>query len=507
MQTLHPAAFLSYVHSDDDHDNGRITKLRSRIEGEVRMHTGKPFKVFQDRNDLEWGQNWQERIESSLEEVTFLIPVITPSFFNSPACQKELDLFISRESSLGTNQLILPIYYLESDLIEEDSGNTNANVLRSRQYSDWRHLRFLPFDHHDVAAQFANLAADIKKRSRHLADIIQASSPRAPISEKEISEQIIETVRDRLVAGDSLEEVGDASFELLLEHDKPAPVTKMPKRKRSLAKREPYKAYTTEFDEVVDADNFLVGQESLALTRLTTKLASQISTVYKKHLDDLSTQIDAWKQSGEVSVLFLLDNSGSLRDRPISFISAWTLQICGVLENSGCEVSAVGFTTRAWKGGQSREKWLKEGRPLNPGRLNDVRYITYKDFDSPLVSAVQNFGVMLKPGILKENIDGEALEYGLSLIQARSNPNKMIVFISDGAPVDDSTLTENSGSFLERHLRDVISNIRKTDVRFIAVGVEHDVTRYFGDDGISSTAETLGVSILKKFTQKNEIIA
>jgi len=471
------------------------------------MHTGKPFKVFQDRNDLEWGQNWQDRIESSLEEVTFLIPVITPSFFNSPACQKELDLFIGRESSLGTNQLILPIYYLESDLIEEYSENINAKVLRSRQYSDWRHLRFLPFDHQDVAAQFAALAADIKKRSRTLADIIHASSPRVPTSEKEKSEQIIENVRDRLVAGDSLEEVGDVSFELLLEHDKLAPARKTTKRKRPSTKRKPYRIYTTEFDEVVAADNFLVGQESLALTRLTTKLASQISAVYKKPLEDLSEQVSILKKSGEVSVLFLLDNSGSLRDRPISFISAWTLQICGVFENSGCEVSAVGFTTRAWKGGQSREKWLKEGRPSNPGRLNDIRYITYKDFDTPLVSTVQNFGAMLKPGILKENIDGEALEYGMSLIQARSKPNKLIVFISDGAPVDDSTLSENSMSFLESHLLDAISNIRKTDVRIIAVGVDHDVTRYFGDDGIASTAETLGISFLEKFSQNNKSIA
>ncbi len=340
-----------------------------------------------------------------------------------------------------------------------------------------------------------------------MADIIEASSPRAPVSEKEKSEQIIEIVRDRLVAGDSLEEVGDASFELLLDHDKPPPAIKTSKRKRTSPKRIPYKIYTTEFDEIVAADNFLVGQESLALTRLTTKLASQISAVYKQPLAELSKQIQLWKKSGNVSVLFLLDNSGSLRERPISFISAWTLQICGVFENSGCEVSVVGFTTRAWKGGKSREKWLTEGRPSNPGRLNDVRYITYKDFDSPLVSTVQNFGAMLKPGILKENIDGEALEYGMSLIQARSNPHKMIVVISDGAPVDDSTLASNDDALLENHLLDVISNVRKTDIRLIAVGVDHDVTRYFGNDGIASTAETLGVGFLEKFSQKNRSTA
>ncbi len=179
-------------------------------------------------------------------------------------------------------------------------------------------------------------------------------------------------------------------------------------------------------------------------------------------------------------VTLLLDNSGSMRGRPISIAAICADVLARTLERCNVKVEILGFTTRAWKGGQAREKWLQDGRPQVPGRLNDLRHIIYKSADAPWRRARSNLGLMMKEGLLKENIDGEALEWAHRRMALRRESRKILMVISDGAPVDDSTLSVNPANFLEKHLRDVIAMIERRDaVELIAIGIGHDVTRYY----------------------------
>ncbi len=179
-------------------------------------------------------------------------------------------------------------------------------------------------------------------------------------------------------------------------------------------------------------------------------------------------------------VTLLLDNSGSMRGRPISIAAICADVLSRTLERCAVKVEVLGFTTKAWKGGQSREKWLAEGRPQQPGRLNDLRHIVYKSADAPMRRTRANLGLMMKEGLLKENIDGEALEWAYRRILARREQRKILMVISDGAPVDDSTLSVNPANYLEKHLRDVIAMVEKRKaVELIAIGIGHDVTRYY----------------------------
>jgi cobaltochelatase CobT len=179
-------------------------------------------------------------------------------------------------------------------------------------------------------------------------------------------------------------------------------------------------------------------------------------------------------------VTLLLDNSGSMRGRPITVAATCADILARTLERCGVSVEILGFTTRAWKGGQAREKWLKDGKPANPGRLNDLRHIIYKSADAPWRRARRNLGLMMREGLLKENIDGEALLWAHSRLIARREQRKILMMISDGAPVDDSTLSVNPGNYLERHLRAVIDLIEtRSPVELLAIGIGHDVTRYY----------------------------
>ena len=194
----------------------------------------------------------------------------------------------------------------------------------------------------------------------------------------------------------------------------------------------------------------------------------------------------AYKQETDVEfrdtvVTLLLDNSGSMRGRPISIAAICADVMARTLERCNVKVEILGFTTRAWKGGQSRETWLQEGRAQLPGRLNDLRHIIYKGADAPWRRSRTNLGLMMKEGLLKENIDGEALEWAHRRIAGRREARKILMVISDGAPVDDSTLSVNPANFLEKHLRDVIAMIEKRkSVELLAIGIGHDVTRYYG---------------------------
>jgi cobaltochelatase CobT len=179
-------------------------------------------------------------------------------------------------------------------------------------------------------------------------------------------------------------------------------------------------------------------------------------------------------------VTLLLDNSGSMRGRPISIAAICADILARTLERCQVKVEILGFTTRAWKGGQAREAWLAAGRPAQPGRLNDLRHIVYKSAEAPWRRARPNLGLMMKEGLLKENIDGEALEWAHRRAMHRPEARKILMVISDGAPVDDSTLSVNPANYLEKHLRDVIAMIEKRRaVQLIAIGIGHDVTRYY----------------------------
>jgi cobaltochelatase CobT len=192
-------------------------------------------------------------------------------------------------------------------------------------------------------------------------------------------------------------------------------------------------------------------------------------------------------------VTLLLDNSGSMRGRPI-MVAAMCADILGrTLERCAVKTEILGFTTRAWKGGQSREKWTQDGKPANPGRLNDLRHIVYKSADEPWRRAKKNLGLMMREGLLKENIDGEALMWAHNRLMARPEQRKILMVISDGAPVDDSTLSVNAGNYLERHLRRVIEDIEtRSSIELTAIGIGHDVTRYYKRAVTIVDAEQLG---------------
>ena len=278
-----------------------------------------------------------------------------------------------------------------------------------------------------------------------------------------------------------------------------------------------YKRFTTEFDEVVAAEDLCDEEELNRLRGFLDKQLSNIQGVVGRLANRLQRRLMAqqnrsWEFDLEEGVLdparlprmiidpmqplsfkrekdtnfrdtvvtLLIDNSGSMRGRPISVAATCGDILARTLERCGVRVEILGFTTRAWKGGQSREKWLKEGKPAAPGRLNDLRHVIYKSADAPWRRAKRNLGLMMREGLLKENIDGEALLWAHQRLIARPEQRKILMMISDGAPVDDSTLSVNPGNYLERHLRAVIDLIEtRSPVELIAIGIGHDVTRYY----------------------------
>ena len=208
--------------------------------------------------------------------------------------------------------------------------------------------------------------------------------------------------------------------------------------------------------------------------------AGRLARVVANPTTPLSFKIEKDTEFRDTVVTLLLDNSGSMRGRPISIAAICADVLARTLERCSVKVEILGFTTRAWKGGQAREKWLAEGRPQLPGRLNDLRHIVYKSADAPMRRTRDNLGLMMKEGLLKENIDGEALEWAHRRTVARKEARKILMVISDGAPVDDSTLSVNPANYLEKHLRDVIAMVeRRKQVELLAIGIGHDVTRYY----------------------------
>ncbi len=208
--------------------------------------------------------------------------------------------------------------------------------------------------------------------------------------------------------------------------------------------------------------------------------AGRLARVVANPTTPLSFKVEKDTEFRDTCVTLLLDNSGSMRGRPISIAAICADVLARTLERCNVKVEILGFTTRAWKGGQAREAWLNDGRPQQPGRLNDLRHIIYKSGDTPWRRARPNLGLMMNEGLLKENIDGEALEWAHRRMVARPEARKILMVISDGAPVDDSTLSVNPANFLEKHLRDVIEMVEKRRaVELLAIGIGHDVTRYY----------------------------
>ncbi len=232
----------------------------------------------------------------------------------------------------------------------------------------------------------------------------------------------------------------------------------------------------------------------LDASRLTRIITDPLSALSFKQEEDMPFR--------DTAVTLLLDNSGSMRGRPIMVAALCADILARTLERCGVKVEILGFTTRAWKGGASKEDWLKEGRPALPGRLNDLRHIIYKPADAPWRRARRNLGLMMREGLLKENIDGEALLWAHERLLARPEQRRILMVISDGAPVDDSTLSANPGSYLERHLRAVIGYIEgASPVQLIAIGIGHDVTRYYRRAVTIVDAEQLGGAMTEKLAE------
>jgi cobaltochelatase CobT len=339
------------------------------------------------------------------------------------------------------------------------------------------------------------------------------------------SEQQVEMDTDDL----SESEMGDEGLEGVTPWRPNSPLSDLPLQFD-------YAAFTSEFDEIVSAEQLCDAEEltrlrayldqqlvhlQSAVTKLANRLQRRLMAQQNRAWDfDLEeglldaarlsrvvtnpTQALSYKQEKETKfrdtvVTLLIDNSGSMRGRPISIAAICADILARTLERCGVKVEILGFTTRAWKGGQSREKWMNGGRSARPGRLNDLRHIIYKTADAPWRRARKNLGLMMREGLLKENIDGEALMWAHSRLIARNEDRRILMVISDGAPVDDSTLSVNSGTYLERHLRQVINWIEnRSPVELIAIGIGHDVTRYYQKAVTIMDAEQLGGAITEQ---------
>ena len=300
-----------------------------------------------------------------------------------------------------------------------------------------------------------------------------------------------------------------------------------------------YKVYAARFDETVTAEDLCEPEELERLRAYLDKQLTNLSPIVARLANRLQRRLMAqqnrswdfdleegmldparlsrvvidpqqplsFKQEKDTNfrdtvVTLLLDNSGSMRGRPITVAATCADILARTLERCGVKVEILGFTTRAWKGGQSREAWLQAGKPAAPGRLNDLRHIIYKAADAPWRRARRNLGLMMREGLLKENIDGEAVDWAHKRLLARREQRRILMVISDGAPVDDSTLSVNPGNYLEKHLRWVIDEIEnRSPVELIAIGIGHDVTRYYKRAVTIVDAEELGGAMTEKLAE------
>jgi cobaltochelatase CobT len=349
-----------------------------------------------------------------------------------------------------------------------------------------------------------------------------------------------EETEDSSAEGDSSQEMEAGEDEAPAGDELAESVFASPSRRNwDLSPETDYKAFTTRFDEIVEAEE-LCDEEELGrlrayldqqmgglqnvVTRLANRLqrrllaqqarswdfdqeeglldAARLARVVVTPGHSLSYKIERDTEFRDTVVSLLIDNSGSMRGRPIAIAAICADILARTLERCGVATEVLGFTTRGWKGGQSREAWLAAGRPANPGRLNDLRHIIYKRADQAYRHSRRHLGLMMREGLLKENIDGEALLWAHNRLIARPEERRILMVISDGAPVDDSTASANGGSYLERHLRQVIEWIeRKSPVELIAIGIGHDVTRYYTRAVTIMDADQLAGAMVEQLAQ------
>ena len=362
-----------------------------------------------------------------------------------------------------------------------------------------------------------------------------AGSDAAPVEDSEVADEQMEDgeTEGAEISDDDMQEEGEEDSETPGETRRPnTPFD-------DFNEKVDYHVFTEEFDETITAEELcdaaelerlrafldkqlahLQGAVGRLANRLQRRLMAQQNRSWDFDLEEgyldparltrmiidpmqaLSFKMERDTQFRDTVVTLLIDNSGSMRGRPITVAATCADILARTLERCGVKVEILGFTTKAWKGGQAREKWLASGKPQTPGRLNDLRHIIYKSADAPWRRARSNLGLMMREGLLKENIDGEALDWAHKRLLGRSEQRKILMMISDGAPVDDSTLSVNPGNYLERHLRHIIEEIEtRSPVELIAIGIGHDVTRYYRRAVTIVDAEELGGAITEKLAE------
>ncbi|GBU19534.1 MULTISPECIES: cobaltochelatase subunit CobT [Methylobacterium] len=393
-----------------------------------------------------------------------------------------------------------------------------------------------PFDREDDDNEDENDADQDDQQANEGEAEEQSQGDRADIqSTDEAADDVDEGRLDESDApsGEMPDEADEGEAEEASESSKPPP-------QRPIEMRgPPYKVFSERNDETIEAEELCDAEELARLrsyldkqlahlqgvvgrlaNRLQRRLLAQQSRAWEFDLEE--GQLDparlvrvvmdpfqplSFKQEKDTDfrdtvVTLLIDNSGSMRGRPITVAATCADILARTLERCGVKVEILGFTTRAWKGGQSREAWLAAGKPANPGRLNDLRHIIYKSADAPWRRARKNLGLMMREGLLKENIDGEALDWAHKRLLGRPEQRKILMVISDGAPVDDSTLSVNAGNYLERHLRWMIEEIEtRSPVELLAIGIGHDVTRYYRRAVTIIDAEELGGAMTEKLAE------
>ncbi len=348
-------------------------------------------------------------------------------------------------------------------------------------------------------------------------------------TESNIEMQTSETTVEQSVSLEENDDMGEESGDTELDYLQD---------KKIFESSESYKVYDYNFDEIINAEELCDTKELEKLRRnldqqvfsfqpLIVKIANRLQrkllAQQNRHWDfnmeegfldtsrlakiianpnnKLSYKIEREIEFKDTIVSLLIDNSGSMRGRPITVAALCSDILAKTLERCLIKSEILGFTTKAWKGGNSREKWIKNGKPSNPGRLNDLRHIIYKSADSPWRRSKKNLGLLLKEGILKENVDGEALSWAYNRLSVRREKRKILIVISDGAPVDDSTLSVNPGNYLEKNLRDTIGEIEKKDeVELIAIGIGHDVSRYYSKAVTIMDVDQLGEVLLNQLS-------
>jgi cobaltochelatase CobT len=493
---------------------GMATNLSAMLED--RYHRGGKYEQITDRAD------------APLEDaVALMVRERLTGLKPPPAARKIVDLwrdFIEDRAGHELDSLLKNIEH------QRDFARSVRDLLVSLDMADEAAL-----DSEDEESEDENEADQEEQQGEGEAEQ-EAQGDRAEVEVSEDASQDIEegaTEAADASSGEMPDEADEADSEEASESWRP------PSARSNEPRGPDYKAFTTKFDEIIHAEDLcdpdelarlrayldkqlahLQGVVGRLANRLQRRLLAQQNRAWEFDLEEgmldparlprvvidpyqpLSFKQEKDTDFRDTVVTLLLDNSGSMRGRPITVAATCADILARTLERCGVKVEILGFTTRAWKGGQAREMWLQSGKPANPGRLNDLRHIIYKSADAPWRRARKNLGLMMREGLLKENIDGEALDWAHKRLLGRPEQRRILMVISDGAPVDDSTLSVNPGNYLERHLRYVIEEIEtRSPVELIAIGIGHDVTRYYRRAVTIVDAEELGGVMTEKLAE------